>query len=493
MNELISILEKRQTPSVSGDQLSFLSSDYAVWKDGVATLAFPQAEKVASDDTLMYHSWRISTPSVDRMKDIVTPRGCEGYLKNYKANPVVFFNHKSWELPIGKSEHPETGELALRLSDDEILATCFFHGKTEESIQVYDLVKLGFLKGASIGFRPIKGTFLREEDREEGKRPRDEIDFTNLGIRFDEWELLEWSVVGVPCNQDATTLDGIRSILSKGMLAGSKICDPIRRSLEIVIPESMKETVVGGFEKSNEKVEDEPLIVEKKESEEKAPEYLLKADFEKLWEEAYQKTGTHALLQEAVRSYGEKASLINSYDESFSLLKKTLSEQQEAQAEILKLLKECELPGDCIVTDEGSLPHDEPDGDEKEALKTPPLGAIVLMKVCKGLHGLYEYLEHKLSLIEQPKTNAFLTTKKDELMACSNECLKFGRKQYPDHFPKADNSTVAPEQKQEEPKLVEVVETKKLFDMAQLEKFLAVVDRLEKSTQDVSTKIKQIS
>jgi hypothetical protein len=48
---------------------------------------------------------------------------------------------------------------------------------------------------------------------------------------IEEWELLEWSIVGIPENPEA-----IRKILAGGQLAGSPICEPIKKSLAQFAP-----------------------------------------------------------------------------------------------------------------------------------------------------------------------------------------------------------------------------------------------------------------
>jgi hypothetical protein len=175
------------------------------------------AHETSIDEVGRSATFVISTPTPDRSEDVVNPVGVQ--LGNYRKNPVVFFDHgfSGIHVPIGKCED-ETGNLALAVSDEGIEATCFFADSTEGE-QIFDLVKQGVLRCASINMTP-----LAYQIRAEGSSGRP-------GMQIDEWELLEWSIVGIPDNPEA-----VRKVLAGGRLAGLPICDPILKSLRSLAP-----------------------------------------------------------------------------------------------------------------------------------------------------------------------------------------------------------------------------------------------------------------
>lgn len=104
---------------------------------------------------------------------------------NYEKNPVVLYAHdymgrtESGGLPIGR-----TLRLA-RTADGHIRADFEFLSGDAFAERVRNAWERGFLRGASIGWRPV-------EARREGRMTR--------ALRS---ELLEWSIVAVPADPDA--------------------------------------------------------------------------------------------------------------------------------------------------------------------------------------------------------------------------------------------------------------------------------------------------
>jgi HK97 family phage prohead protease len=121
----------------------------------------------------------LSTSDEDRVGDTIDQSGW--HLGNYLKNPVVLWCHNQSLPPIArmKSLGLEGGDLVGRIE----FATVEQHPFAET---VYQLVKGDFVSAGSVGFRP-----LRFEINEKG------------GLDFREQELLEYSVVGVPCNPHA--------------------------------------------------------------------------------------------------------------------------------------------------------------------------------------------------------------------------------------------------------------------------------------------------
>ena len=133
----------------------------------------------------------ITTNDRDRGGDIVDPIGCD-YRAYMAGNPIVLWAHdyqggaSSGRINVIGRTHELTFE------PDRIIATYEF-APTDFAQEAKALVDTGAVNGASIGFLSIENEPL---DRE---HPWD-------GLRHTKWELLEWSVVPVPMNANATAI-----------------------------------------------------------------------------------------------------------------------------------------------------------------------------------------------------------------------------------------------------------------------------------------------
>lgn len=202
----------------------------------LALASDPPPSSVVVDEARMSVTLPVSTCGKDRMGDIVEPRGCLPHLKNYERNPRVFFSHRSTDHPIGSARNPDTGELALWVSDDCITSTCYFHGETPESEVIFRLVKRKELQAASIGFLPVVASILKRkkggggnEDNDHGEKV---INFGDMfpALRFSEWDLTEWSIVPIPANPEAC--ESLTVLLEKGDVEGERIPASIKKALE---------------------------------------------------------------------------------------------------------------------------------------------------------------------------------------------------------------------------------------------------------------------
>jgi hypothetical protein len=433
--DIFNTIKDRAVPVFKDGAFQFnnTSSGYAIVdKEGVVKYSDPDSQVVESDDTHMRHRFVISTVAEDRTGDIVVPKGCLARIDRYKNNPVVFLNHMSGSLPIAKSENPETKQFALQIMEDRIIADAFFHCKTQASIDTYELVKLGYLKGASIGFNPIKGELIRRKDESNG----DVIDFKNVfcGLKFEEWELMEWSVVGIPCNHEA--LEGMKSWLSKK--DGSEFYRTLREGL----PKERSVTVsVQGDVPTEEK--DVPA---NSPSDENPVLELPPVDAEQNPEQTESKKETVDVEKLAIEQ--EKA---------ITELQTTLMKRlQEVQNEFISKLSDLVPPADFgTEVSEEQLPEESPK-------KIPPIGAAVLLKLLRELDEAYHLIENKLSQVDNPKTVNFLGEVHGDVDTLMHKIHKFGGKNYPDFFPKNDKFEKADVLKKLEPEVKEVpVETKK--------------------------------
>jgi HK97 family phage prohead protease len=131
----------------------------------------------------------VSTDSVDRMGDVVEQQGW--MLESYKSNPVVLWNHDYSRPPVGKC-------VDITIKDGRMTAVTKF-ADTAFGREVYNLYKGRFMSAFSVGFRPLEWEPMK------GGR----------GMRYTKNELLEYSCVPVPANQDATL--ALRQAVQRGL------------------------------------------------------------------------------------------------------------------------------------------------------------------------------------------------------------------------------------------------------------------------------------
>lgn len=143
---------------------------------------FAATTKAADEDRALIVT--ISTPTPDRSGDIVEPHG--GDLSHYKRNPVVLFGHNYKDLPIARADD-------IQVTDQGIVARVVFptQGTYERADAVYGLAKQGMINAWSIGF---------------GAKQADTEPLDDGGVKFNKWQLLEFSAVPVPDNPEALTI-----------------------------------------------------------------------------------------------------------------------------------------------------------------------------------------------------------------------------------------------------------------------------------------------
>jgi HK97 family phage prohead protease len=134
-------------------------------------------KEINKDDMTITHYISTSTP--DRFNEVMNPKGCDSL--EYRKNPVVFFGHRSRDLPIARNEK-------LIIDDSGILAVTKFD-TSEFAKEVFRLNAEGFLNSWSIGFLPLESPKMKDNY-----------------LYFDKWKLLEYSSVPIPANPDAVNL-----------------------------------------------------------------------------------------------------------------------------------------------------------------------------------------------------------------------------------------------------------------------------------------------
>lgn len=149
------------------------------------------AAAVAADDALGPRQIRVicSTPTPDRVDDVLEPNGCQ--LDNYNKNPIVLADHDP-SKPIGRA--------AVAIEDDQVTAIIDFapEGISAKADEYCGLAKAGVLGAVSVGFRALDWEPIKEG-----------------GYRFIKWELMELSLVAVPCNPEALVVQRSMSSAAK--------------------------------------------------------------------------------------------------------------------------------------------------------------------------------------------------------------------------------------------------------------------------------------
>lgn len=193
--------------------------------------------------------FKISSEVVDRDGDVLIAKGCD--FSNFKKNPQFLGFHNYHDFPLGipknwgvdgKSVYCDVYFPTIEeLSSDKENAS----EKAKLVDFTYHCYKTGMLNAVSVGFIAKDA----EPNKETG------------GFIVNDWELLEFSAVTVPANQDAIA----QAVKSFGDEEAKGMIDPIER-LKVVEKEldECKKTIAEQAEKINDNVlelEDEKEIV----------------------------------------------------------------------------------------------------------------------------------------------------------------------------------------------------------------------------------------
>ena len=128
------------------------------------------------DDDARVITGMASTPTPDRLQDVVEPMGAQ-----FKLPLPLLWQHDSSQ-PIGHVTHAKASKSGI-----EITAK-IAKGVTAEIDRAWALIKAGLVPGLSIGFKAIEHEFITK----------------TKGIRFIKWDWLELSAVTIPANSEAT-------------------------------------------------------------------------------------------------------------------------------------------------------------------------------------------------------------------------------------------------------------------------------------------------
>lgn len=162
-----------------------------------------------------------STEDYDRVGDKMYMSGVR--LENYLRNPIVLANHS-----YGEDEKPTVigKALEVKVVNKELIFVIKF-AETTNGNDWYYLYANGFMNASSIGFNPIKS------------KPND-----MGGYDYLEWELLEISLVSVPCNQNAVIQHAFNEgKITKSMLAILKVEETELNKKELIDEELVEEII----------------------------------------------------------------------------------------------------------------------------------------------------------------------------------------------------------------------------------------------------------
>jgi HK97 family phage major capsid protein/HK97 family phage prohead protease len=161
----------------------------------------------AVEDDLRVIRGIATTPSVDRMGDIIEPLGV-----TYAASLPLLHQHDA-RLPVGQVMFDPPTKAGISFTAK--LAKIDFPGPLKDRVDTaWGEVKAGLVRGVSIGFRPLEGGF---ETMKGG------------GIRFTGTEVIELSLVTIPANADANILT-IKSIDTELLAASGQAQSGVERA-----------------------------------------------------------------------------------------------------------------------------------------------------------------------------------------------------------------------------------------------------------------------
>jgi HK97 family phage major capsid protein/HK97 family phage prohead protease len=159
--------------------------------------AYSQFEIKAVDDEQRIIRGIATTPTADRVGDIVLPQGAQYSL------PIPFLWQHDHMQPIGNVIEAKVTSKGIEVVIElvKLASPSQLAARLEEAWQS---IKSGLVRGLSIGFSPKKYAFLDDG-----------------GIEFIEWSFNELSAVTVPCNAEAT-ITRIKSLSEEQAALGKK-------------------------------------------------------------------------------------------------------------------------------------------------------------------------------------------------------------------------------------------------------------------------------
>lgn len=152
-----------------------------------SVLNYDKKSFFTEDDDFVYVSGIASTPTPDRDRDIVEPLGAKF------ETPMPFLWMHSSQRPVGEMTFAEPSKEGIpfksqmpKIKEPGLL-------KDQVDLAIHS-IKYRLVKAVSIGFKGLQWSWMDDG-----------------GIRFEEWEWLELSLVTIPANSEAV-LDLAKSL-----------------------------------------------------------------------------------------------------------------------------------------------------------------------------------------------------------------------------------------------------------------------------------------
>lgn len=290
-----------------------------------------EAEVKAADESALTIDHFISTEKLDRGGDVLYADGMKMFGK-----PVVLWVHgRSDNIgpePIAKPVWIKKGEFK---GNKGILARTQFY-PDETGKRLWDKAANGYIPNWSVGWRPLRHEYKTAKN---GKEERHVF----------EWELLEYSLVPVPMQPDAQSIEGRK--------------DAIKEILFKIQPES-PQLPLG--EKPGEKPPEKP--VEKKEDDPKPPE--LEPDpilQQKAGEKHICKVCGFEIFS---TKYGADGAVVKflcacSIEEMVEAVRKQIPDPKQLEATIMENVKTALAPPAPVPPKPGDPPKEQPPGPKR--------------------------------------------------------------------------------------------------------------------------------
>lgn len=151
---------------------------------------------------LIVRGWA-SAPVVDRSKEYIDGRAFD--LSEYKGNPVYLWCHDRKGMPLGLAD------VSVQKWQAEAygLMADFDHNPNNEfAVKVYESYKGGYMRGFSVGFKPLAQERMRPDQLNRlGFDSRDEV------MNFTACKLYEISAVPIPDNQSALSVAVVKELM----------------------------------------------------------------------------------------------------------------------------------------------------------------------------------------------------------------------------------------------------------------------------------------
>ncbi|SKB27082.1 phage prohead protease, HK97 family [Sphingopyxis flava] len=181
--------------------------------------AYSVLQVKAFDDDTRKFSGIATTPTVDRMGDIIDPLGVK-----FK-NPLPLLHQHFHDRPVGTVKFKKPTKDGIEFEAE--IAKIEEDGPLKDRCDTaWGELKYGLVRATSVGFRPIEYSFM-----------------DNGGIRFSEVEVYELSTVTIPAQPDAVIFDTIKSLDAAARKAAG-VPDPEIPQPDEPAPQSKKARVV---------------------------------------------------------------------------------------------------------------------------------------------------------------------------------------------------------------------------------------------------------